>query len=221
MNRPIITAMGLAVALLVVNAVADEQAKGASAAAAQHAEGEAQGAAKAAGKGEGKGEGKREAEGKADAERDAKAKTTKDPKKETAGDEKPACMRCGATCGLEPVCVCEPGTKKRPRAEFEVECAPICITGCGNPFGPRTTCTGGCASVAGGCTTCGPEACECRGRIRVVKKLERKNVDEEVPTVVRKVKYLCDCCAGRCAAGCCGPAPRHRSASWWGRLLPW
>ena len=228
MNRPIITAMGLAVTLLVVGAVAAEPAKGAPAEAAHDAERKAEGAARAAGKGEGKGERKRGAEGKADAEGDrkgkgdaegdAKAKAKKDPKKATAGDEKPACMRCGATCGLEPVCVCEPGTKNRPKAEFEVECAPVFIAGCGTPFGRRTGCTEGRASVAGGCTTCGPEACECRGRIRFVKKLERKNVDEEVPTVVRKVKYLCDCCAGRCAAGCCGPAPRP---SWWSRLLPW
>ena len=26
--------------------------------------------------------------------------------------EKPACMHCGATCGLAPICVCEQGTKK-------------------------------------------------------------------------------------------------------------
>ena len=60
----------------------------------------------------------------------------------------PACMHCGATCGLAPVCVCEPGTKKRPKVEFEVTCEPICVAGCGG--GPRfldghaagTTCTG-------------------------------------------------------------------------------
>jgi hypothetical protein len=195
MTRPIIAAMLLAIALPVGGAGADGPAKAPSAA-------------------EGKADAKGDRKGKGDAEGDGKGKAAKDPKQAASGDEKPACMRCGATCGLEAVCVCEPGTKKRPKTEFEVECNPICIAGCGNPFGQRAGCTGGC-------TTCGPEACECRGRIRVVKKLERKNVDEEVPTVVRKVKYLCECCAGKCGAGCCGPAARHRAPSWWSRLLPW
>jgi hypothetical protein len=136
-----------------------------------------------------------------------------------AAAAKPACMRCGATCGLEPVCVCEPGTKKRSKTEFDVECGPICIPGCGDPFGK----SGGpsCTGCAGGCTSDQAAPCSCRGRIRNVKKLSRRNVDEEVPTVVRTVKYVCDCCAGRCGAGCCGGSPRHGAASWWSRLFCW
>ena len=50
-------------------------------------------------------------------------------KKKDDGQKKdpPACMHCGATCGLRPICVCKPGTKKQPKFEFDVTCEPICI----------------------------------------------------------------------------------------------
>lgn len=199
MNRLLIAAVLLAIAMPVGGAAADGPSKATSAVA-------------------GKADAKGDRKGKGDAEADAKGKAAKDPKKASSGDEKPACMRCGATCGLEPICVCEPGTKKRPKTEFDVECGPICIAGCGDPFDRKGSpaCTG-CT----GCTHGGPEPCECRGRVRVVKKLVRKTVDEEVPTVERKVKYVCDCCAGRCTAGRHEGPCRRGKTPWWSRLLAW
>jgi hypothetical protein len=43
----------------------------------------------------------------------------KEKDKEKDKDKPPACMHCGATCGLEAVCVCECGTKKKPKTEYE------------------------------------------------------------------------------------------------------
>jgi hypothetical protein len=138
---------------------------------------------------------------------------TKDaPKK----DEKPACMHCGATCGLVPICVCEPGTKKQPKVEFDVKCEPICVAGCGSKpwsFGRRD------AHV--GCTSCCEEPCGCPGWVRNRKKLQKNTTDEEVPTIKRKVAYVCDCCSGRCTAGCCEVSPHPRPSSWWTRLAWW
>lgn len=137
----------------------------------------------------------------------------KDKNKE---DRKPACMRCGATCGLTPLCVCEAGTKKRPKTEFEATCEPICVAGCGSkPWFldwscDRTT-----------CTSCCNEPCECPSRVRFCKKLKKETVDEDVPTVVRKVKYVCRCCAGTCTAGCCRGGWRHRVPAWWTNLTWW
>lgn len=146
-------------------------------------------------------------------EKDPQA-ATKDKKKEA---EKPACMRCGATCGLAPVCVCEPGTKKRPKTEFEATCEPLCVPGCGrmpwflDACRDRTT-----------CTSCCDEPCACPSRVRFCKKLQKETVDEAKPTIVRKVKYLCRCCAGSCTAGCCGGERRRPwPPAWWPNLTWW
>jgi len=140
-----------------------------------------------------------------------------DQKKEDAHKEStPACMQCGATCGLQPICVCEPGTKKQPKIEFDTTCDPVCIPACGShawPFGGRAAKTG--------CTSCCEEPCACPSRVRFCKKIKKETVDEEVPTVVRKVQYVCDCCAGRCVAGCCDAEPRQGPPAWWRNLTWW
>ena len=131
-------------------------------------------------------------------------------------DEQPACMHCGATCRLVPICVCEPGTKKKPKVEFDVMCEPICVAGCSStpwPFGRYRE------RVV--CTSCCEEACRCPGRVRNCKKLKKETTDEEVPTIKRKVDYVCDCCAGRCTAGCCAARRSSRSSSWWTSLTSW
>ena len=140
----------------------------------------------------------------------------KDKDKDKAA-AKPACMHCGATCGLVPVCVCEPGTKKRPKTEFDVTCEPLCVAGCTTaPWflgwrHDRETCTSCCA-----------EPCDCPSRVRWCKRLKRDTVDEEVPTVVRKVKYVCRRCSGTCSAGCCGADRRCRPLlAWWTNLTWW
>lgn len=140
----------------------------------------------------------------------------KDDKEKSKPDEKPACMHCGATCGLAPICVCEPGTKQKPKVEFDVKCEPICVAGCSGrpwPFGR-------CGAHVG-CTTCCEEPCRCPGWVRNCKKLKKETIDEEVPTIKRKVAYVCACCSGRCTAGCCEAAPRSRPDSWWPRLTWW
>jgi hypothetical protein len=105
MHKPIINAMLLAAVLLACGAADKEQA-----ADKQKDSSKPKVAEKAKGK-------------------DDKGKDDKEKPKE---DEKPACMHCGATCGLEPICVCEPGTKKQPKVEFDVKCEPICVAGCGS-----------------------------------------------------------------------------------------
>jgi len=130
-------------------------------------------------------------------------------------DEKPACMHCGGTCCLVPICVCEPGTKKKPQVEFEVKCEPMCVAGCGSkpwPFGQ-------CHDRVG-CTSCCEEPCRCPGWVRSRKMLKKETVDEEVPTIKRKVAYVCDTCAGR-GTGCCGDRCDHRQAGWWTHLTWW
>ena len=148
---------------------------------------------------------------------DTKDAKKAEPKKAAEKKESaPACMHCGAICGLAPVCVCEPGTKKKPKVEFETTCEPLCIPACSHrcwPFGEH-------ASRAT-CTSCCEAPCECDSRVRYCKKIKKETVDEEVPTIVRKVKYVCDCCAGRCTAGCCGATPRHRPPTWWTNLTWW
>lgn len=144
-----------------------------------------------------------------------------EPKKagEKAAEKKadtPACMHCSATCGLAPVCVCEPGTKKKPKIEFETTCEPICIPACSHRWWPF----GGHASQAS-CTSCCEPPCECESRVRYCKKIKKETTDEEVPAIVRTVKYVCKCCAGQCAAGCCGAQPRHRPPTWWTNLTWW
>lgn len=152
-------------------------------------------------------------DGKQSDEKKPAAKAKKDEEKK---DDTPACMHCGATCGLAPVCVCEPGTKKKPQVEFDVTCEPICIPACSHECWPF----GGHASRAT-CTACCEAPCECASRVRYCKKIKKETTDEEVPIVVRKVKHVCDCCAGRCAAGCCDTKPRHRPPAWWTNLTWW
>jgi hypothetical protein len=50
-------------------------------------------------------------------EKDKDKAKDKSKDKEKEKDKPPACMHCGATCGLEAVCVCECGTKKKPKTE--------------------------------------------------------------------------------------------------------
>jgi hypothetical protein len=144
-------------------------------------------------------------------------KEGKDADKQTSNvEKKPACMHCGATCCLTPVCVCEPGTKKKPKAEFSVTCEPMCVAGCSSK--PRLF---GHCEQRPGCTNCCAEPCRCPGWVRTCKKLSKETVDEEVPTVKRTVAYICDCCAGRCSAGCRQTKPHPRASSWWTQLTSW
>lgn len=61
------------------------------------------------------------------------------------------CLRCGSTCDLEPICVCTPCTTKKPKAEYDVDCEPICLAVCASR--PWRVGTGDSVS----CTSCGPE----------------------------------------------------------------
>jgi hypothetical protein len=138
-----------------------------------------------------------------------------DDKTASPNHAKPACMHCGATCGLVPVCVCEPGTKKKPKNQYQTTCEPICVPGCSTkpwPFGgwhDRTRCTSCCA-----------EPCACPGWVRNRKTLKRETVEEDVPTIQRKVAYICDPYAGR-GTSCCDIERPPRPSSWWSRLTWW
>jgi hypothetical protein len=189
MHKPIINAMLLAAVLLACGAADKEQA-----ADKQKDSSKPKVAEKAKGK-------------------DDKGKDDKEKPKE---DEKPACMHCGATCGLEPICVCEPGTKKQPKVEFDVKCEPICVAGCSSKPWPFGRC-----HERVSCTSCCEEPCRCPGWVRNCKKLKKETTDEEVPTIKRKVAYICACCSGECTAGCCEMTPRPRPTSWWTRLTWW
>lgn len=145
----------------------------------------------------------------------------KDDKKKSKEDEKPACMHCGATCGLTPICVCEPGTKKQPKVEFDVKCEPICVAGCSSKPWPFGLCH---KHVS--CTNCCEEPCRCPGWVQNVKKLKKETTDEEVATIKRKVAYICDCCAGggpiaSCTGSCCDDRCEHGRADWWSLLTRW
>lgn len=129
----------------------------------------------------------------------------------------PACMVCGATCGLTPICVCKPGTKKQPKVEFSTECEPFCVPGCSSrpwPFGSHH-------AARGGCTSCCDEPCRCPGRVRSRKKLTKETVDKEVPVIDRSVGYLCCGCAGERPTSCSEPPAPRQPAGWWTRLWPW
>lgn len=130
-------------------------------------------------------------------------------------EKPPACMHCGATCGLEPVCVCKPGTKKKPVTEYETTCEPFCVPGCSGPPWCRH---------GGGCTDC-PDACtHCAGTVRFRRKLSKETRDEEVATVKRTVAYVCCRCDARPPEGCCAAGlaawPPLRAA-WWTAWWPW
>jgi hypothetical protein len=137
----------------------------------------------------------------------------KEKDKEKDKDKPPACMHCGATCGLEAVCVCECGTKKKPKTEYEAKCDPICVPRCSGLPWPFSHCRHG-----GGCTDCPSDAC--RAWVRQRKTLVRETTDEEVSVVERKVKYVCCRCAGCGKAGCCGGGPAG-AAGWWPQWLRW
>ena len=126
----------------------------------------------------------------------------------------PACVRCGATCDLEPICVCSPGTKKVPKTEYDVACEPICVAACGSTPWSR-----GLRTPAAGCS-CVDVPCDCPGRVREVKRLRKQTVEEETCVVERRVEYLCSACSGRTAVGCCG-GKESRVSTWWARLTDW
>jgi len=127
-------------------------------------------------------------------------------------DAKPACRVCGGTCGLEPICVCEPGTKKKPKTTYSMRCEPVCVpTPCpwhGGEGGRHAlSCAGGpCSGGCGGAT------------VRTKKSLLKTIKEEEVDMVTRKIEHVCRHCSGRETASSCtsctDPGPTR---SWW----PW
>lgn len=126
----------------------------------------------------------------------------------------PACVRCGATCDLEPICVCSPGTKKVSEVEYEVDCERFCVPGCGSRPWPL-----GCGRRPA-CASCVVEPGHCPAHVRTKKVLRKESATKEVDTIDRRVEHLCSACSGRTAATCCGgEAPRP--AAWWTRLTSW
>jgi hypothetical protein len=133
--------------------------------------------------------------------------------KEKSKEESPKCMHCGARCGLEAVCVCECGTKKKPKTEYEAKCDPICVPRCSGLPWPFSRCRHG-----GGCTDCPSDAC--RAWVRQRKTLVKETKDEEVSMIERKVKYVCCQCSATGKTGCCGGEPT-RHGVWWPHWLRW
>lgn len=136
----------------------------------------------------------------------------------TAADKPapPSCMSCGATCGLTPICVCTPGTKKQPEPEFSTECETFCVPGCSSrpwPLGHRDS--------SATCTSCCDDPAGCPGHVRVRKKLTKKTVDKEVATIERSVNYLCCRCARGPAATSCTTPPPATNTRWSDRLWSW
>ena len=144
---------------------------------------------------------------------EGKVKAENRPKAEGTGEstaKQPACMHCGATCGLEAVCVCKAGTKKKPVTEYETKCDPICVAGCSGPLWARHRT---------GCTDCPPDQCRCPGWVRHRKTLVKETKDEEVCVVERSVAYVCAGCNAAGRAGCCDAAASPRTG-WWSGWLP-
>jgi hypothetical protein len=143
-----------------------------------------------------------------------KKEESKKDKKEESKEESPKCMHCGARCGLEAVCVCECGTKKKPKTEYEAKCDPICVPRCSGLPWPFTRCRHG-----GGCTDCRSDACQAWVRHR--KTLVKATKDEEVSVIERKVKYVCCQCSATGKTGCCGGEPAEHGGWWpyWLRCL--
>jgi hypothetical protein len=135
----------------------------------------------------------------------------KDNGNEKAGDTPPTCMHCGARCGLEAVCVCECGTKKKPKTEYQATCDQICVPRCSGLPWPFTRCRHG-----GGCTDCQSDAC--RAWVRHRKTLVKETKDEEVSVIERKVKYVCCKCSATGKTGCCGGKPAGHGG-WWPHWL--
>lgn len=135
------------------------------------------------------------------------ANTNQAPSETAAAEaDVPACIQCGATCGLIPFCRCEPVTRKKPKTIYESKCELVCEPAVGFFHHHRQK------HRDGGCTDCGP-AC---GPSRICqKKTLIKTVEEtDVCHVKREVGYLCRCCAGQCsgcdAAGCSAPPAGRR-----------
>ena len=144
---------------------------------------------------------------------DAKVKLPTQPPEKSA-EQRPACMHCGATCGLVAVCVCKPGTKKIPKTEYEAKSDPLCVPCCGGPPWPW-----GRKCTAGSCTGCEAECHDAWVRQR--KKLVVETKDEEKPAIERQVAWVCRGCARGAPVSCtgCGDAAPGR-ASWWPSWLP-
>ena len=141
-----------------------------------------------------------------------KKEQSKRDKKEKPKEESPKCMHCGGRCGLEAVCVCECGTKKKPKTEYEAKCDPICVPRCSGLPWPFSRCRHG-----GGCTDCPSDAC--RAWVRHRKTLVKETKDEEVSVIERKVKYVCCQCTATGKTGCCGGEPAEHGG-WWPHWLP-
>lgn len=145
------------------------------------------------------------------------AKESAPAKKADSKEAKPACRSCGGRCGLSPVCVCEPGTKKKSKTSYSMKCEPVCVPTPrllhGGGHGHAASCTGG----------------PCDGRcadatVRTKKSLMKTVTEEEVDIVTRKIEYVCCHCTGTDSASTCPscttlpprPGP-HRP--WWAWLL--
>jgi hypothetical protein len=129
-----------------------------------------------------------------------------------AADSKPVCRVCGGTCGLEPICVCEPGTKKKPKTSYSMRCEPVCVPAPspwhgGGGLRHAPSCTGGpCDGGCGGAT------------VRTKKSLLKTIKEEEVDVVTRKIEHVCRHCSGReTASSCTSCTDPGRPRSW----LPW
>ena len=157
--------------------------------------------------------------GKAMPKGDAQSADDKQPTGRVAKQPiKPVCRNCGGSCGLEPVCVCEPGTKKKPTTTYSMKCEPVCVPapcllhgGQANHHAPSCTdtpCDGGCTDAV----------------IRTKKTLLKTVTEEEVDVITRKVEYVCRHCSGNDTASSCAscthtrPIPAERRPRW---SLPW
>ncbi|MFM9009936.1 MAG: hypothetical protein ACKON8_03435 [Planctomycetota bacterium] len=131
-----------------------------------------------------------------------------------AASAPPACLRCGASCDLEPICVYIPSTKKVPKNTYDVDCEPICLPGCGSsPWGLAR-------QPPASCCDCGETPCDCPGRVRTRKRLRTEIVEEETRVVERKVEYLCRSCSDRGSPSCCR-GRRSSAPTWYARLTAW
>lgn len=133
---------------------------------------------------------------------------------------KPACRQCGSPVHLQAICVCEPGSSKKSRTVYDVTCESICLPGPAGPPWKRDR------SAGNGCTECGPTSCDCPGRVRHRKALQKKTVEEDVCVVDRRVEYVCAACLDAGEEGCGGPKPRVCTGSKRSRWLeaigwPW
>ena len=148
--------------------------------------------------------------------KEASAAKKEKGKKDGEQEDRPACGRCGATCGLVAFCRCEPGTKKKPKVEYDVKCDPICVAGCGGLP---------CRHGRGGGSCCDDrcsEAC-CNAWVRQRKVLKKTTTDEEVETIKRTVEYVCCRCLEPpdCAASTSCTEPGRRHEGWFPAVWEW